>query len=188
MKLVNARVIANFVLFQVAWFACVIGAAEGDLAMPLGVTLAVLLVHFACVARDEPREWQLFAVVIVCGSALSALNVAIGSIAFPDGRFDVVGVPPWIVALWALFAMLLLHSLRWLHGRPLIAGVCGAVGSPMSYAAAERLGAVEVHPDFLRGSLVLGATWSVAVPLFVGLARRLHHSASEVTTKDGSHA
>ena len=82
------------------------------------------------------------------------------------------GAPLWIAALWALFATLQRHGLAWLARRPALAALFGLVGSPLSYAAAERLGAVEVHDAFARGPLVLGVTWAAAVPAGLWLAQR----------------
>ena len=53
--------------------------------------------------------------------------------------------PAWILALWALFAIALREPLRWLHGRWPLAALLGALGGPLSYAGAERLGACTLN-------------------------------------------
>jgi hypothetical protein len=62
-------------------------------------------------------------------------------------------------------------SLRWLHGRFLLASVFGAIGGPLAFLAGERLGAV-VFPDTMLAMLVLGAGWGVLFTLLVILGMR----------------
>jgi len=164
------RRLVNFALFQAGWFACVVGAAEGVPWAGAAAAAVICGLHVAFVADDRAGELRLIAALTVAGSALSAFNVANGAVAFAPGVVALLGVPLWLASLWALFATLLRHSLAWMRGRPAVAAACGLVGSPLSYAGAERLGAVEVHDAFLRGPLVLGLTWAVAVPAAVWLA------------------
>lgn len=166
------RKLLNFALFQAGWFACVLGAAHGTPWAGAAAAVAICAVHLAFVAKDRAGELRLLAAMTVAGSALSAFNVANGAVVFAPGVVALLGVPLWLAGLWTLFATLLRHSLGWMHGRPAVAAACGLVGSPLSYAGAERLGAVEVHDAFVRGPLVLGLTWAVAVPAAVWLAGR----------------
>jgi hypothetical protein len=72
--------------------------------------------------------------------------------------------PLWITALWLMFATQLNGSLRFLQKRYLLALVAGAFGGPLAYFAGERIGAVEVLPDDVPATLILGVIWAVAVP------------------------
>jgi hypothetical protein len=49
-----------------------------------------------------------------------------------------------MLCLWIAFATTLGHSLRWLMNRPVAAAAAGAVGGPLAYLAAGRLGALEI--------------------------------------------
>ena len=168
------RNLVNFALFQIGWFACVLGAAHDAVAVGMCAALVICAVHVGAVARDRGREVHLLAVVTAAGSALTAFNVANGAVTFGESpaRLALGGVPAWIPCLWALFATLLRHSLAWLQGRPLLAALLALVGSPLSYAGAARLGAVEIHAAFARGPLVLGVSWAAAVPAALWLAAR----------------
>ena len=78
--------------------------------------------------------------------------------------------PAWILALWALFAIALREPLRWLHGGWPLAALLGALGGPLSYAGAERLGACTLNRPLARLALALG--WAAITPLLLVLARR----------------
>ena len=78
--------------------------------------------------------------------------------------------PLWMTALWANFAMLLDHSLRWLRGRPALAAIAGAIGGPAAYLGGERLGAVAIAGGY--GVFLLAAVWAAAMPLLAELSGR----------------
>jgi len=166
--------IASFLAFQGAWFACVLGAARGR--PDLGVTL-VLLVCGIQLALSAARREEL---------ALAGAAVALGLIwdtaMLRSGVVDYASpgpvhgwAPSWILALWILFATLLRGPLQWLHGRTLLAALLGGVGGPMSYLGAVRLGAGSFK-NLEEAMLVLGLGWAVITPLLTELARRLEAS------------
>lgn len=165
------RKLANFALFQLGWFACVLESVGGHTAT--AVTAFVLAAHFWFLSEQRAREARLVAAVVALGSLVTAFNVAVGAVAFPGAPTAWLGVPVFILLLWALFATLFCHSLGWLRGRPLVAGLLSLVGSPLSYRGAEAIGSVDVNDELLRGPLVLGLTWAVAVPALLALTDRL---------------
>ena len=166
------RKLLNFAFFQAGWFACVLGAAAGMPWVAVASTVVICALHLAFVATDRAGELRLILGLTVGGSCVSAFNVWNGAVTFTPGLFAVAGVPLWLMSLWALFATILRHSLGWLRGRYVVAAVAGLIGSPLSYRAAAACGAVELHPEFLRGMLIVGVTWAVAVPAAMWLAER----------------
>jgi hypothetical protein len=169
--------IVSFLVFQGAWFACVLGAAWGR--PDLGVTIA-LLVCGAHLALSAGRRNDL---VLACAALALGLIWDTAML-----RFGVVGyaapgpvpgwAPGWILALWLLFATLLRGPLRWLHGRTLLAALLGGVGGPLSYLGAVRLGAGSFR-NVEEAMLVLGLGWAVMTPLLIELARRLEASGDK---------
>ncbi len=166
----RALVIANFVLFQAAWFACVLGAAHGHAAWGSAAALAVVAWHLAVARRWQP-EARLIGAAVGIGLVLETLLVQAGWVRHVDGVW-LAGLPPhWIVALWALFATTLNVSLRWLQGRPWLAAALGAVAAPLSYAGGVRLGAAQfADPGAALAALAVG--WALAMPLLVRLSER----------------
>ena len=171
------RKLANFALFQIGWFVCVLESVGGHTAT--AVTLFILAGHLWFLSDRRAREAVLIAAVVVLGSLVTAFNVAVGAVAFPGATIAWLGVPTFILLLWALFATLFCHSLSWLRGRPLLAALLSLVGSPLSYRGAEAIGSVDVNDDFLRGPLVLGVTWAVAVPALLALTDALDRDAPD---------
>ena len=165
----------EFAAFQGAWFACVSGAAAGSMAWGLAaVALAVLL---RVALTDRPRaEAVLMLAALAVGLAWETLALQAGWVQYASpGPWPGV-VPLWILAMWVLFATALRSSLRWLQGRPALAALFGAVGGPLSYAAAARMGACRFEQPVVS-ALALGVAWAVITPLLVVLARRVGGSA-----------
>jgi hypothetical protein len=167
-----ARDLLNFVVFQVAWFACVAGAARGHaLAGTLAVVAAVAL-HLWLAPRRAPEAW-LVGGAIAIGLVWDSLLVAAGLVSYPTGTFAPGLAPHWILAMWALFATTLNLSLGWLRGRPALAALLGAVGGPLAYFAGYRLGAIEA-PEIGLALLAQGAGWAALMPLLAALAARVN--------------
>jgi hypothetical protein len=90
-------------------------------------------------------------VALVIGLIWDSSMSRLGWIAYAEPG-PLPGIAPvWILALWALFAMVLREPLRWLHKRLPLAALLGALGGPLSYAAAERLGACRLVEPIAAG-------------------------------------
>lgn len=171
------NVALNFIAFQVGWFSCVLGAANGLPWAGPAVVLAVVAIHLWRVQRPAP-ELKLVLAAMGMGVILDSALLATGWVAYPSGLWLAGLAPYWIIAMWGLFATTLNVSMRWLHGRPLLAGVLGAVGGPLSYLAGERLGGIELVSTVpALAALALG--WGVAMPLLARWSVRLDGVAEQ---------
>jgi hypothetical protein len=166
----TARVIANFAVFQIGWFACVLGAAH-DLPWAGTIVATVIVVtHIFCALRPL-EECKLVACALVIGAVWDSLLVTFGWLDFKSG-FLVDGMAPhWILALWALFSITLNLSLSWLKARLPAAALLGAVAGPLAYWGGVRLGAV-IFVDPVPALIALSAGWALFTPLLAWLARR----------------
>jgi len=164
-------VATNFILYQVGWFACVLGAARGLPWVGVAVSAAVVAWHLARAPRARP-ELALVALGMLTGAIFDTLLARSGWLHFETGMVVDRTAPYWMLALWAGFATTLNVSLRWLRSSPALAVLLGALGGPAAYYAGAKLGAVEF--DNLAAALVaIGVGWAIVTPLLVGAARRL---------------
>jgi hypothetical protein len=182
----DARTMFNFVAFQLAWFACVIGAAR-DLALAGTLTVAVAVAMHLVLARRWRPEALLILIVTAIGLCWDSALVALGVMSYPTGNFAPGVAPHWILAMWALFATTLNLSMGWIKGRPGLAVLLGAIGGPLAYLAGHRLGGVEM-PQPALALVVQGLGWAVLMPLLARLAERLdgfQPAAGRVTASAG---
>ncbi len=164
--------IVNFVLFQLAWFACVLGAAQGH---PWVGPLVVALVAGYHLARaPQPGlELALLGAAAWVGLVFDSALVATGWLAYPSGQWHALLAPYWIVAMWVAFATTLNLSLDWLKGRPALTIAFGAIGGPMAYLAGAALGGVS-FVDQVPALVMLTLGWALITPLLVALSARLN--------------
>jgi len=164
------KIAVNFIAFQIGWFACILGAANG---MPwIGLLVGALVISFHLFSVDKPaKELNLILYAVVIGIVLDSLLVMSGWLSYPNGILLDGTAPYWILMLWALFASTLNVSMRWMHDKYWVAAIFGAVGGPLSYLAGARLGAVtfiELQPALL--ALALG--WALAMPCLIRLSKQ----------------
>lgn len=167
-----ARNLLNFVAFQLAWFACVLGGAHDRVAAGTLAVAAVVALHLALAPRPGP-EARLVAIVTAIGLGWDSLIVSLGLMSYPAGTFAPGLAPLWILAMWALFATTLNLSMGWLKGRTWLAVAFGALGGPLAYLAGKKFGGVEMTEPALA-LLAQGLGWAVMMPLLLRLAARLN--------------
>jgi hypothetical protein len=159
------RKVANFIAFQAAWFAAVLGAAHG---MPWLGVLAVpiaLALHLALSPDWRPE--------LLLALAAAATGFVFDSILIAAGMFSPVPyiLPSpfsslWMVMLWINLATTMNVSLGWLRGRYALAAVFGAFGGPLAYYSGAKLGAMTAIPP-VNALLAIGVAWALAFPLLL---------------------
>ena len=161
-------VFLNFVLFQVAWFACVLGAAYG---MPwIGPLVVALVAAFHLLKVPEPRaEAMLLLSAAIIGLVFDSILVASGWLSYEVGQWHASLAPYWIVTMWVAFATTFNVSLHWLKGRGLLAFLFGAIGGPFAYLAGAGLGAVVIN-DIPLAMIALALGWGLLMPVLMILA------------------
>jgi hypothetical protein len=163
--------ISNLLFTQLAWFAAVLGAANG---LPVWGALAALAVvpwHLHLAPRPR-REAALIAVVALVGTVADTVVLGQGVLAYTSGQWTAALPPAWMGALWAVFATSLNVTLRWLHGRPLLAALIGAVAGPLAFFSGTRLGAATLLEPWTALAW-LALAWAIVLPTLCLLARRL---------------
>jgi len=166
----NAQVM-NYGLYQLGWCACVLGAASGHPWLGTALGILPIALHVAW-SRRRGDALALAIATTAIGVAVDVLQIALGTLRFDVGTVVEWLPPPWLVVVWAQFAMTFHFGLRWLVGRPWHAALFGMLGGPLAFLAGRRLGVVALHPALWPSLLSLAATWSVALPAAAALAER----------------
>jgi hypothetical protein len=156
----------NFVLLQVGWFACVIGAANQEVFWPVIGSFFYVIFH---IWRSPLPviELKLLIKAVVLGVSADTLVANLGFLYFQDAWPSAYLSPIWMWALWALVASTVNGSLSWLKGKPILGAVLGAIFGPMSYEAGIHMGAGAWGPNGQLGGLIaIAIVWAIAIPLF----------------------
>jgi hypothetical protein len=169
----SARPTVNFLLYQAGWWACVLGAAHGQVLWGPVVTVFALAAHFAWVSRRRAREALLVTVTGCVGAAVELVFMANDVYRLASPAPGIVAAGLWAAALWAMFAATFDGMLRWLHGRYGLAAALGAVGGPLAFLGGQALGAVVLNPAVTAGLLPLAVVWAVLPPLLLWSGKAL---------------
>lgn len=161
----RGRLLLNAGLFQLGWFACVLGAQRSWLLL---IAIACLAIHLLWIANDRD-EWRRLLRIAACGWVLD-------SALFHLGLFDFSGatwvLPLWLAVLWLLFASTLRHSLSWTRRPWWVGSLLGAFGGALSYWGGAKLAGVGLPLGTWPSMLVLALIWAILMPA-------LHHIAEQ---------
>ena len=93
-----------------------------------------------------------------------------------------------VAAIWGAFALTLRHSFRFLHGRPWLAALMGAIGAPLAYLGAGRFG---YAVQFTRGEpaalVALALGWAIALPAMLAFAAAMERSRPSDIRRSAAH-
>jgi len=150
-------------MFYLGWFACVAGAARGQLWVGPAVVSLLLLLHLS-VTPNRAREALLVVAIGGFGFLVDTAQASAGLYAFTHTSVTPWLCPPWMVALWMIFATTLNGAMGWLTGSYRLAAALGALCGPASYAAGARLGAIELSANTLVSLGGIAVVWGLALP------------------------
>ncbi|MGH8032466.1 MAG: DUF2878 domain-containing protein [Luteimonas sp.] len=162
----------NAIGYQAVWLCAVIGAGRGIWWSGPAAAAVFVAWQFA-LSRHRAADARLLIVALVCGLILDSVLAATGwaryGAAWPSAAF----APAWILSVWVSFAMTLTQSMRFLHGRRLLALLLGAIGGPLAYLGASHGWAAVVFTAPRWHAIAwLAVAWALAMPLLAGLAAR----------------
>jgi hypothetical protein len=161
--------LANALLFQLTWFACVLGGAAGE---PLWAApwLALLAVQ-AFRGRSLRCDAVLVVLGVACGLVMDTAWIMLGVLDYAGAAI----APVWIVMLWAGVALTVNRSLSLFHRAPWLGGLLAGLCAPLSYVAGEKLGAVQISHG--EGLIAIAVVWFFVFAGAFTFARRVPVSA-----------
>lgn len=168
------KLVINIIAFQISWFSCVLGAANGLPWLGLLVTFPVFALYlFLQPNKKLALLGVLFTVVV--GSLLDQALFSLGLSHYPANDLTPFLLPSWMYALWLGFATTINVSLKWLRDKVWIAIFFGLVGGPLAYYSASKLGAIQFsEPTLTYTMLSLG--WAMLTPFLIRTVNTLTSS------------
>lgn len=157
------KLIANALLFQLGWFACILGG-DGPWLLVAGLALAVHLLWVS----NWAAEGKLLISVFLAGSALDSFLLNLGVYDFGTPRQL---IPLWLALLWPLLATTLNHCLAWTAQPWWRASLLGAVCAPLSYYGGAQLAGVGLPLGTGPTLALLAVIWAVVMPVLHGFAK-----------------
>lgn len=163
-------ILANFVIFNIVWFACVLGAASNIAWIGL-LALAGFAAFQLTISQDRSADIRLMSAAAIIGWIIDTGYLQAGLLSYASPAPANGLAPWWIVALWINFALIMNHSLYWLQPYPLLASIFGFLGGPLAYYGGIKMNAVFPTIPTWQMLLTFGVVWAFVTPLLFWIAR-----------------
>ena len=157
----------NGLAFQVGWFICVL--LQGWQAWLF--VIGYITVHLIYIG--QLKEYKFIISTTLIGVIIDSLLVWTGVFDFGTAYNF---VPPWLVALWVLFASTFYHALQWFRKKRTLAIVFGATGGTVSYLAGHQFEAVMFPLPLEVTIIIIGLIWALLFPILLRLSEYMEKS------------
>lgn len=165
------RLWVNLLGNQGVWLCAVAGAGEG-LQWPALLSASVYVASQLLISRNPRGDLCLVLLALACAFSVDGSAAASGTVFYAAASWGWIP-PPWILALWASFAMTLTTSMAFLQRHWLLPIVFGLLLAPLAYISASRgFSAVQFSAPAWHGTTLLGSTWAAALSLLCRVARQ----------------
>ncbi|MDX1626746.1 MAG: DUF2878 domain-containing protein [Wenzhouxiangellaceae bacterium] len=154
----------NQAFFQASWPACVIGAAYG-LLWPGLLVVGAFAAWQLRPGRIHDRDPLAVALFVGTGLVLETIWVQSGLLRYALPWPAPGTAPLWLLLLWLALGLTVNHSLASFRERWRLLALLAVFGSPMSYLAASRFGAVDWLAPWWLVVLAVGPVWGLVVGL-----------------------
>ena len=151
----------NGLAFQVGWFICVLLQGWQAWLYVIGY-LSLHLIYIG-----QLKEYKFIISATLIGVVIDSLLVWTGVFDFGT---DYIFAPPWLVALWLLFASTFYHALRWFRDKKTLAIISGATGGTISYLAGYQFEAVVFPLSLNITVIIIGLIWALLFPILLMLS------------------
>ena len=160
------KIIYNAVVFNIAWFVCVLGGSR------IAVLFAVVVIgiHLVFFSDNYKNETGFILFMLLLGVVVESVFIRAGLLVPPDGG---LWPPLWLVCLWGFFATTLNHSLKWFQNHMPAAFLMGAVSAPLTYLGGTRLTDFSLREPVLLTLAAMGLVWCVVFPFSLMVAKNL---------------
>ena len=90
--------LVNYALYQIGWFACVLGAASRRPWAGCLIGMILVGVHVA-LSVQRVLEVRLVVLATAVGAAVEMIQIAAGTYRFTSGTVNDALPPPWLLAM-----------------------------------------------------------------------------------------
>ena len=174
----SANYIFQAVAYYLAWFVSIFCAAHNN---NVAAVIAVAVIIVLQVVWQFYRKDTQYLFAFVLGLALIGSGVDTGFVYLRIIHFNanpfVAIAPPWMMTLWACFAIVAFSLLKKYMRHYVVLGVLSLIAFPLAYYFGAKLGAATL-PLGQNKIIYVGIVWAFLFPIYLLLfANRLENHA-----------
>ena len=168
------KIFFHLICYYVVWFTCILSASHGYYW--LGFITSVFFTSIQYVIQRKANQSRHLLMLIGCltvvGFSIDSLFAKCDLLAFKANPFHNNLSPPWMIALWINFSIILYAYLKKYFLKYKLLALLSLFGFPLAYYAGVSLGAASL-PNGYIGLVFIGITWSIALPTMLYLYEKL---------------
>lgn len=165
------KIILTCGMYQAVWFASIFGAAHNRCYLGVIACAVMCIVHFLWVSTNRRSDTFLCVIAVATGLVTDTVVAWVGAMHFTQCTVYGPVAPPFMLALWIAFALVIRIALGWLDERYILAVVVGAIGGPLAYGAGAHIGAVTVADSLFYAYGIIALQWACVLPFLVYASR-----------------
>ena len=125
---------------------------------------SVLIASSLALNTKRKADFIPFLIFLISGILLDSVLSMTGIFEFPGNQL----IPLWLLTLWTAFALVMPRGFGFLYSLPVILqSLIGSFAGIIAYAAGHALAAVDYPHGLVISLLVIGACWSLYLPLML---------------------
>jgi len=180
MKKSLAFLIFNFLGLQITWAACAYGATHAMPMLGVYIGFSYVILHFIF-SNMRVRDLKIMLIIGVVGLLIDCILAQTNIVSFPHYDTSYLPTPPWLLALWFVFALMVPYSLYWLKKNLKIACIAGAIGGSFSYFLGHKLGALQLTEPLTISLGIYFIIWGTIFPFALKIVE--HFTQTNFNTK-----
>ncbi len=141
----------GFLFTSLSWWACVLSGkylSNNSQLLVLGIFVLMSLIGHYLYYVEEKKSFILFySIALTAGLLGDGLLFYTENFSFAGEKIGLY--PTWLMALWLVFPLNFLHSLKKFLNKPLVAILFGIIGGPLAYKAGPAFGILELSENAL---------------------------------------
>ena len=151
--------LTDLVIFQVAWFGCVL-ATRSPFPHLLPVLVLLLVLVRVLLTRGLAQALPFTLACLILGIVGDATLVHLGLLSF-ESYPSLFGTPLWMVALWLNFGLMLRPLFTWFLDHCWRSLIGFSAGGVVAYYSGQKLGVLILSVD-LQSHLGVALEWAIA--------------------------
>jgi hypothetical protein len=155
----------NGAFFYIAWYAAIYGAALDFELLGSLIAFAFIALHFF-LSSKRGKDLIFLALFLALSILGDYFLLSWKLIAYPSCHFDVtcLGIPLWILAIYASFSTTINHSMVFMHRYPIFSAFSSGLGGAFSYYLAEKMEVISL-PFGELSLFAIGVYWFLIIAL-----------------------
>ena len=165
----------HLVAYYSAWFSCMTLAAHGYTWVSTAVVVMCVLMQMLWqfkVQHHTSGLLFLLAIMVIASTLIDSLLLFSGVIIYAANPFSPYVTPPWMIATWISFTVILYATLSSLFNRLMLLGALSFFGFTLAFAMGAKMGAA-FFPYGYKTSFLIGGIWFIMLPTLMCLYKKL---------------